>query len=347
MSRNLLLLPLLFFANLLLAVDSREELFRNLAARRGITDGPAPQERTPLLAGTELIQDGSFETGPGTSGSYTFTALSSAWSFSDSSGYYPNPRYWSASTSPARTGLWAMYFNALTSTSDTLSQQISVPAGSTATLSFWLDIGSFETTSTKVYDTLSVSVQNSSGSTLALLDVFSNLDETPATPYNYVKHTYDLSAYAGQTVRIAFRSYNDSTSSTIFMLDDVSVTASGSSATGCVEDALTVCLVNGRYKVTSNWLNQYATPPAAVNLFKTRLTDKVAAFFVGDPAAYEYLVRFNTATDNGRVWIAIPTFTAVEFWVKVTDTKTGQYKEYHNPKEGTGLIYDPFTFVFP
>lgn len=330
-----------------LASDARESLVKDLLARRRPDTAVVQSGRTPLLVGTELIQDGSFETGPGISGTYRFTPVSSAWSFYDNTGLYSNPRYWSASTQPARTGLWAVYFNALGPATDTLTQMITIPAGNSATLSFWLDIGTFETSHYSVWDTFTVSVQNASGTTLQTLGSFSNLDETPASPYNYGQHSYDLSAYAGQTIKIAFRSYNDSTSPTIFMLDDVSVIASGGSASGCVEDPYSVCLVNGRYKVTSNWLNQYATPPAAANLLKARLTDTLAAFYVSDPNSYEYLIRFNTATNNGKVWIAIPTFTSVEFWVKVTDTKTGQYKEYHNPKEATGLIYDPGTFVFP
>ena len=66
-----------------------------------------------------------------------------------------------------------------------------------------------------------------------------------------------------------------------------------------------------------------------------------------DAATYEYLIRFNTATDNGRIWIAIPTFTQVEFWIDVTDTKSGQFKQYHSAAGNQTLIYDPSYFVYP
>ncbi len=126
-----------------------------------------------------------------------------------------------------------------------------------------------------------------------------------------------------------------------------SVTAtSASAATGCTADAYTMCLVNGRYGVTSHWKNQYAGG-AAANLSKTKLTETTGAFWLSDANTYEYLIRFNTATSNGRAWVAIPTFTDVEFWVAVTDTVNGQYKEYHSAPGNLSLIYDPYFFVYP
>lgn len=122
--------------------------------------------------------------------------------------------------------------------------------------------------------------------------------------------------------------------------------AGGGGPSVCVEDATTMCLVNGRYEVTSHWKNQYAGG-AAATLSKAKLTDVTGAFWIADPSTYEYLIRFNTATDNGRVWIAIPTFTDVEFWIDVTDTHTGQSNEYHSAASNRTLLYDPTTFVYP
>ena len=122
-------------------------------------------------------------------------------------------------------------------------------------------------------------------------------------------------------------------------------------AATCVPDATTACLIGGRYKVTSFWRNQYAG--GQVNTLNvTRRTDATAAFWLTDPNTYEYLIRINTATDNGRVWISIPTFTDVEFFVKVEDlgVVNGQSKTYTNgtdPAHNKDLIYDPFFFVYP
>lgn len=114
----------------------------------------------------------------------------------------------------------------------------------------------------------------------------------------------------------------------------------------CTQDAFTACLIGGRYKVTSHWQNQYAGGQLST-LSAARLTDATAAFWLSDANTYEYLIRINTATDNGKAWIAIPTFTDVEFWIEVTDTTSGQYYEYHSLPGNRTLIYDPYFFVYP
>ena len=124
------------------------------------------------------------------------------------------------------------------------------------------------------------------------------------------------------------------------------LTFRGGSCSGCTEDAYTMCLIGGRYRVTSYWRNQYAGGTMAT-LSKAKLTDATGAFWIANASTYEYLIRFNTATDNGRAWVAIPTFTDVEFWVAVTDVTNGQSKEYHSNQGNRTLIYDPFFFVYP
>jgi subtilisin family serine protease len=129
-------------------------------------------------------------------------------------------------------------------------------------------------------------------------------------------------------------------------LEAVKAAGGGSGPSVCTEDASTMCLVAGRYKVTSHWQNQYAGG-ATATLSKAKLTDVTGAFWIANASTYEDLIRFNTATDNGRVWIAIPTFTDVEYWIAVTDTHTGQSYEYHSPAGNRTLLYDPNTFVYP
>jgi hypothetical protein len=120
--------------------------------------------------------------------------------------------------------------------------------------------------------------------------------------------------------------------------------ASCALVTPCVEDAYTMCLIGGRYRVASHWRNQYAGG-ATANLFKAKLTDATGAFWFYDANTYEYLIRIQPG-NNGRAWIAIPTFTSVDFWVDVTDTVNGQTKEY--PSTGDlRLIYDPGFFIYP
>jgi pseudomonalisin len=124
------------------------------------------------------------------------------------------------------------------------------------------------------------------------------------------------------------------------------VVVSWDSPVACAPDPHTMCLVKGRYRVTSHWRNQYAGGAEAA-LSKTQLTDATGAFWKSETSAFENLIRFDTATDNGRAWISIPMFTDVEFWIAVFDTLTGRYKEYHSPAGNRTLIYDPDFFVYP
>jgi subtilisin family serine protease len=129
-------------------------------------------------------------------------------------------------------------------------------------------------------------------------------------------------------------------------LEAVKAAGGGLGPSVCTEDATTMCLVGGRYRLQSHWKNQYAGG-AVATLSKARLTDVAGAFWIQNASAYEYLLRISTGTDNGRAWIAIPTFTDVEFWIDVTDTRTGQSKQYHSPAGNRTLIFDPSYFVFP
>ena len=134
---------------------------------------------------------------------------------------------WSASSgvitsnsgAPARTGSWKVWLNGYgTSHIDTLSQKVTVPAASSANLSFWLYVTSNETTATKVYDRLRVQVV--SGGTTTTLGTFSNLHKGSA----YVKRQFDMSPYVGKTVTVKFTGTENSSRATSFVVDDTSMT---------------------------------------------------------------------------------------------------------------------------
>jgi PKD repeat protein len=114
----------------------------------------------------------------------------------------------------------------------------------------------------------------------------------------------------------------------------------------CTETISTMCLVGGRYKVTSYWQNQYAGFEMAT-LKRTTLTNTTGAFWLSNSNTFEYLIRINTATDNGHAWISIPTFTDVQFWITVQDLVNGQSKTYVSLAGNRSMIYDPLFFVYP
>lgn len=146
-----------------------------------------------------------------------------------------NPGYENGSGSPApwtvsagvidnssfeapHTGVWKAWLNGYGSVhTDTLWQQVSIPATATsASLSYWRHIDTTETSTTTAYDTLKLQIRNSSGTVLATLATYSNLNA--GTGYTQV--SFDLSAYKGQTIQIYLVGTEDSSLKTSFVVDD-------------------------------------------------------------------------------------------------------------------------------
>ncbi len=115
-------------------------------------------------------------------------------------------------------GAWKAWLNGYGSVhTDTLFQQISIPSTATiASLSLWKHIDTTETSSTTAYDTLKVQIRNSSGTVLATLATYSNLNAAAG----YTQASFDLSAYKGQTIQIYLVGTEDSSLKTSFVVDD-------------------------------------------------------------------------------------------------------------------------------
>jgi hypothetical protein len=101
-------------------------------------------------------------------------------------------------------------------------QQITIPSGSTPSLTFWLNVTTTEMTTTTQFDRFFVEVYNSSGALIATLATFSNLNGTAAGSYS-LNSGHSLASFAGQSVFIAFRATTDVTLPSTFRVDDVSV----------------------------------------------------------------------------------------------------------------------------
>lgn len=109
-----------------------------------------------------------------------------------------------------------------TTHTDTLSQTVAIPAGcSAASLTLWLHIDTAETTTSTAYDKLTAKL---GGSTLA---TYSNLNAGAG----YVQRTFDVSAFIGQSVSLAFSGSEDSGLQTSFVIDDVALNTSGGGTT--------------------------------------------------------------------------------------------------------------------
>jgi len=152
---------------------------------------------TPTPTGGNLVANPGFESG--------------ATSWTQSSGVI------SSDSTRAHAGSWEAWFDGYGSAhTDTLSQAVTLPAASTASLSFWLRIDSSET-GTTAYDTFKVQVV--SGTTTTTLATYSNANKGA-----YAQRTLNLSAYVGKPVTLKFVGVEDSSVATSFLLDDVALT---------------------------------------------------------------------------------------------------------------------------
>jgi len=125
----------------------------------------------------------------------------------------------SSSSAPARSGSWKAWLNGYGTThTDTLSQNVTIPSASSATLSFYLYVASNETTTSTAYDRLTVQVV--SGGSTYTLGTFSNLNKGSS----YVLRSFSMSAFAGRTVTVRFTGTEDSSLATSFVIDDTSLT---------------------------------------------------------------------------------------------------------------------------
>jgi uncharacterized membrane protein len=159
---------------------------------------------------TELLGNGGFENGAASPAPWVLTSTHTPLNIINSS-----------ASQPPHTGTFDAWMNGWgTTTTDTVMQQIAVPANATAvSFSFWLHIDTAETTTTTAFDTLQVQVRNSSGTVLQTLATFSNLNHATG----YQQHTFSLQSFAGQTIQVFFVGAEDSSLQTSFVLDDISL----------------------------------------------------------------------------------------------------------------------------
>lgn len=169
--------------------------------------GACPGGGTPTptpTPGANLLTNGGFETSI------------APWVMSGTGALY------TANGASPHGGTGYIYFGNANSRSGQTYQQVAIPSTATGTLTFWLNVTSAETTTTTQYDKLFVEVRNTSGTLLATLATYSNLNKT-ASSTSYTQRSLNLSAYKGQTVRIQFRSRTDSSLVTTFRVDDASL----------------------------------------------------------------------------------------------------------------------------
>src|ERR1044072_5092742 len=167
--------------------------------------GPAQDVRTPNTT-TQLLGNPGFENG---------SANPAPW--------VPTAGVIDSSTAEApHSGAWKAWLDGYGTThTDTLSQQVSIPSGAPATLSFWLHIDTAETTTTTAFDRLQVQIRNTSNAVLSTLATYSNLNHN----VGYQQVSFDVSSFQGQTVKVFLTGTEDSSLQTSFVVDDFTLNA--------------------------------------------------------------------------------------------------------------------------
>jgi len=162
-----------------------------------VTPSPTPP------GGSELLTNGGFE------GSASPWVGSGSGFFYIANGNYPHG------------GTGYTYYGVNDNVTGQAYQTVSVPANAAGTLTFWLNVTSSETTTSIAYDKLFVEVRNTSGTLLATLAQYSNLNKGTAGVYS--QKSLSMAAYRGQNVRLQFRGTTDVSLTTTFRVDDVSL----------------------------------------------------------------------------------------------------------------------------
>ncbi|GER91430.1 DNA-binding protein [Dictyobacter vulcani] len=163
---------------------------------------PTPQPTvtpTPTPTGN-LLQNGGFESG------------SSPWVESSIGGYEI------VDSSNPHTGSYEAYLCGYNNCQDSIYQTVTLPASSTSdVLSYYWYVNTTETTHS--FDYLSIQVRSTSGTVLSTPQKLSD----GSTTGSWQKSSFDISAYKGQTVQIAFVATNGNQNPTDFYVDDVAV----------------------------------------------------------------------------------------------------------------------------
>jgi hypothetical protein len=120
----------------------------------------------------------------------------------------------------------------------------------------------------------------------------------------------------------------------------------------CTPSATQACLLNGRFRVSIAYLNQFANPPAPGNFLAGKLREgaqnpDVAMFGISGPEAIEVVVRIQDTQPFGlnRFDIYYGGLTDLEYTVTVTDTVKNVTRTYRNPPGTVGGGVDRTSFT--
>jgi virginiamycin B lyase len=109
----------------------------------------------------------------------------------------------------------------------------------------------------------------------------------------------------------------------------------------CANNANTMCLVAGRFRVSVTWQSPTASGTGTSN----PLTSNTGAFWFFDPTNLELVIKVLDGREiDGHFWVFYGSLTNVEFTLTVTDTLTGAVKTFANPQGTLASVADTSAF---
>ncbi len=169
-----------------------------------VANGIASNHTTLTLQGGNLLVNPRFELGP-------------------KFGWTASPYVISSDTfEPSRSGSWKAWLGGYAKAhTDSLYQTVTLPASvTTISLSFWVHIDSMDGSGSP-HDRMALQIRDGSGVLKQTLAVYSNSNAA----IGFLKKTFNLTPYKGQTIQIYFIEVDDSNFQTDFVLDDFTLVA--------------------------------------------------------------------------------------------------------------------------
>jgi Matrixin/Fibronectin type III domain len=124
---------------------------------------------------------------------------------------------------------------------------------------------------------------------------------------------------------------------------DVQVPAAVSPST-CASGLNTLCLA-GRFLFEVNWRNQHSGATGVGGTVSAGGTDNTGSFWFFDAANVELVLKVVDGRPlTGKFWVFYGSLSDVEYWVKVTDTQTGNIKIYHSKPGSLSGLTDTAAF---
>ncbi len=110
----------------------------------------------------------------------------------------------------------------------------------------------------------------------------------------------------------------------------------------CVASSTVLCLNQGRFRLNAVWEDYDERTGVAQTLPQT---DDTGAFYWLNPENVELNVKVLDGREfNGRFWVFYGALSSLEYSLVVTDTETGECKEYFNPLDTFASVGDTEAF---